>query len=392
MVLVAAIAAEAAAPVPTGSGGSKPIETIAEIPRKSRLAMFKAQQAREKGNFEEAATELLDFIAKNPENDHYLLRFHLGNSLARLERYEEALTQDQAAVRLEGRYAQGWLNLGEMAYNLGKYGIAAEAILKGYEFGEDKPPRLLYFAAASYIMDKQPGLAAPILEELVSGAHGEPQMDWYKALIQTSIDLNDAALGRRAVTGMLQSFPGDDDAWLLAFQFAAGMSDYRQAAIALTVVGYLRPLTHEERMMLGDIYNALEIPARAGMYYEEAIAGAGTSQEYERLASAHLAAYDFEAAEQTLKKALENDPTVRLWSLLGDLYFMRKDYEQAYRAFEKCAALDPEFGRAFLMMGYCALEMGNISGAVPNLQIAANHPKQEQTARALLKRVAEFGN
>jgi tetratricopeptide (TPR) repeat protein len=217
-------------------------------------------------------------------------------------------------------------------------------------------------------------------------------MDWYKALVSATLDMEDVERGRRAVSGMLEDFPSDPEAWLLAFQFAAGANDYRQAAVALTVVGYLRPLTHSEQTTLGDLYNALEIPARASVMYSQAVAEGGTSKEYERLASAHLASYNYEAARATLEKAIEKGPTVRLWSLLGDLHYMQKDYQQAYRAFQKCAELDPEYGRAHLMMGYCALEMGNVGEAVPHLQLAVNYPQQEQTARALLKRVAEAGD
>jgi tetratricopeptide (TPR) repeat protein len=390
IILAALIYSGIAAPVPaSGRGSDGQIETISDVPRRARLAMFKSQQRRDEGDFAGSAQVLIDFLAEHPDDDHYLLRFHLANSLARLDRQDEALEHYQAVVLLEERYGQGWLNLGETAYNLGRYGLAAEAILKGYEYSEEKPPRLIYFAAVAHVMDKKPERAAPLLEKLVSGGYGEQQMDWHKALISACLDMNDIARGKRAVTGMLNEFHDKPDAWLLAFQFSASTNDYRQAAVALTVLGYLRPLTRDEQMMLGDIYNALEIPAQASIYYEQAIADRGSSKEYERLASAHLAAYNYEEAKKTLRRAIEEEPTVRLWSLLGDLHYMQKDYAGAYKAFEKCAELDPDYGRAHLMMGYCAIEMGNVGGAVPHLQVAVNYPQQEGTARALLKRVAE---
>lgn len=390
---VAAEGAFAAENAPTGqtARSDKPIDTISDVPRRTRLALFKAQQHRDKGDFESSAAVLREFLVEHPDGDHFLLRFYLANNLIQLERQEEALEHYQAAVRLEERYGQGWLNLGETAYNLERYGLAAEAIMKGYEYSENKQPRLIYFAAVSHMMDQKPGRAAPLLEELISGSYGEPEIDWYKALISATLDMEAVDRGRRAVSGMLNDFPDDPAAWLLAFQFAAGANEYRQAAVALTVVGYLRPLTRSEEMMLGDLYNALEIPARASLHYGRAVTDEGTPKEYERLASAHLASYNYEAARETLEAAIAKKPTLRLWALLGDLHYMQKNYERAYRAFQKCAALDAEYGRAYLMMGYCALEMGKVGEAVPHLHLAAKYPQQEETARALLARVAESG-
>lgn len=58
----------------------------------------------------------------------------------------------------------------------------------------------------------------------------------------------------------------------------------------------------------------------------------------------------------------------------------------AYAAYQKVTELDSEQGRAFLMMGYCALELGRVGDAREQLQFAASFPEQEKVARDLLKR------
>jgi len=60
---------------------------------------------------------------------------------------------------------------------------------------------------------------------------------------------------------------------------------------------------------------------------------------------------------------------VRLWALLGDLHYM-----------------DENYGRAYLMMGYCALEKGRVEEAAERLNEAAEFPDYRQTALKLLKR------
>ena len=364
----------------------EPMETITDLPRKARLALFKAQEHQDAGEPEKAAEALTDFLERNPDSDHYLLRFFLANSLSQIDDKEGALENYRATVELEPRYRQGWLNLGEMAYNLGRYDVAADAILKGYELDPERPTQLIYYASVSYLLAEKPDKAAPLLEELVSGAHGEPKIEWYRALVSVCLSLGDEERGNNAVTGMLAAYPDNPDAWHLAFQYAASISDYERAAVALTITGYLRDLSREEMMQLADLYSVIKVPARASSYYEAALDDEASTKELERLASAYIASYDTRSALETLERAIEKEPTPRLWSLMGDLHYMDKNYQASYEAFERCAELDPDNGRAYLMMGYCSIEMTNYDEAIAKLEKAVTFPDQEEMALQLVKR------
>jgi tetratricopeptide (TPR) repeat protein len=78
---------------------------------------------------------------------------------------------------------------------------------------------------------------------------------------------------------------------------------------------------------------------------------------------------------------------VRLWSLLGDLHFMEKNYEESYAAFENCVRLDGSYGRGYLVMGYCAIQLGRVEDASIHLMKAATFPEYEDMAAQLLKRM-----
>jgi len=367
----------------------KPLDTVSDIPRLGRKALFQTQKYRDEGNWAESAKILQETLEKHPNQDHFLMRFHLGVSLDQAGQKEAALTQYQEAVRMEPRYAQGWLNLAELAYNIEKYDVAGEAFYQGFQHHDADQPKidLLYYAAACHILAKDHAGASDILEDLVSGRYGTPKLEWYRALIAATIDMEDQARGQRAIGNLLADFPADPEAWYLAFQFAANYNDYRQAAIALTVTGYLRPLSRTESLTLGDVYTAIGVPAAASKYYEQAVVEEGTAEEYERLASAYLASYQSTEALSALRRALEKEPTVRLWSLLGDQHYIDEDYEESYKAYQKCAEIDTSYGRAYLMMGYCALELERYEIAVELLEKAAGYPEQEETAIALLKRI-----
>jgi Flp pilus assembly protein TadD len=113
----------------------------------------------------------------------------------------------------------------------------------------------------------------------------------------------------------------------------------------------------------------------------------GRAEEFERLASAWLSAHAHDRARATLKTALGRKETVRLWSLLGDLEYLDEDYEAALTAFDRSCELDPEFGRGWLMMGYCALELERETEARRHLEKAAEFPGQASGARSLLSRI-----
>ena len=366
----------------------KPLDTIKEVNRRTRLAMFKAQEQRDQGHYEKSAEMLEEFLADHPDLDHYLFRYSLGSNYTLMGQTDKALIHYQACVKLEPRYSQGWLALGEAAYSMEQYSWAADAIVRGYETAETKSPKILFYAAASYILDERPAEAIPLLEELLYETDRELlELDWFRAMVSASLQTEREEPGQRAVEAMLDRFPDDPEAWTLAFQFAVSHADYREGVIALIITGYLRDLTEQERMQLGDLLSAVEIPALASRYYEEALAAGGEPAQYERLASSYLAAYDTGKALEVLERALTAEPTPQLWSLKGDLHYMEEQYAEALEAFDQCTRLDKEQGRAFLMKAYCAIEMKDYSIARAHLNKAARFEDQEDTAINILQQL-----
>ncbi len=390
--LIISLLSLSVAAAPAAGNDADELETVSDLPRKSRLALFNSRKAVEEEEFGRAAEILEKFLRENPDNDHYIIRSYLGMYMARLENREEALKHYRRSVELEPRYSQGWLNLGETAYQMEQYSLAARAILKGFELSADRKAHLLHYAAAAYIMGGEHIRAVDLLEELISGRYGQPGLKWYRALISACLDAKVIGRGERAIESMIDHFPGNPDAWKLAFRFYAGSGDYRQAAVALTIVGYLRPLEPDERVQLGDMYNAIGVPAEASGYYSEAVSDTSPARDFEKLASAYLAAYDYDQALSTLKRALARKPTVRLWALLGDLHYMDDNYREAYRAFGECVRMDPDYGRAYLMMGYCALEMGEVDEAIERLNTATGFSEYRNTAMKLLRRAETQAN
>jgi pentatricopeptide repeat protein len=203
----------------------KPIGSIDDLPREARLALFEAQQQLEAGNSEKAVDILEKYVHDHAKkDDNFVMRYQYASMLVQVDRRQEALAEYERVVVLEPRYDAGWLGLGETAYGLGQYQRAADALRKGYETSAEKRPDVLYYSAAAQLLSGDAKGAVPVLENLVSGAHGAPKFEWYRGLVSACLQAGEPEHGREAVDQMLARFGTNPDAWYLAFHSAVSDS------------------------------------------------------------------------------------------------------------------------------------------------------------------------
>ena len=376
------------------------IESGDGISARGKKALFRARTRQDEGDFEGAASIMVEWLDGKPERAHPLLLFNLALSHFALEQDRLAYEDLTQAVEIEPRYGRGWLRLGEAAYGLEKFAEAGDAFERAYDLTPEHTPEILYYAGVSLLMGQEPGRALEALEKLLAGHREGADLDWYQAMISAGIEADRPGVVEPFVDQLQADNPSEPRAWELSYQFAVGQEDYRSAAVSLTVAGYLRPLSRSEAVQLGDLYSVISVPVKAAGYYEQAMdmptttddIESGRTDEYERLASAWLGAHDHDRARATLQTALSEQETVGLWSLLGDLEYLDKDFEAALTAFGRSCEVDPDFGRGWLMMGYCAIELGRQDEARRHLEKAAEYPGQAAGARSLLGRIGPSGS
>jgi len=339
----------------------------------------------EAGRSGEAVRLLREYLNEHPGGDHGVLEFMLGNGLYAEARTGEALDAYREAVRLVPCYGPAWVNLGQAAMERQLYPLAASALVRGYELTGRKDPALVYHAAVARVLEGRFDLALPLLEPLLDA--GPPNLEWAKTLLHVYMRLGRDERAAALLDRLLAAHPDNPEAWRYAYRFEANRHRYEQAAVALTVLGYLTPLTREEQLLLGDLFSAIRVPRAAAERYELALREGASAQEIERLALSYLAAHRPAQARRALKRALESQPSPRLWLLLGELYAMEESYPEALEAFRESARLDAGEGRTYLMMGYCALQLGRKQEAVEALNKAAEYPRQRREARQLLERL-----
>lgn len=380
-----AVPASASEPDPQLLAEQNRLESGNDLSSRARRALFRARDRQDEGANEEAATIITNWLAGDPGREHHLLRFNQAASYFSLDRPADALTSLEKAVDLSPRFARAWVRLGEAAYELEEYARAGEAFGQAYDLSPEHQPEILYYAGVSLLSGGQPGLALDQLARLIDHHAEVAGLDWYQALLAAAVD---AAQPDRAVSyldRLLLAEPDNPDAWVLAYRFHAGQTAYEAAAIHLTVADHLRALDRSELVQLGDLYAVIGVPLQAARYYERAYTADSEPKpaEYRKLASAWLAAHELTSARSTLQVALAARPTTVLWALQGDVEYVAQDFRAALTAFSKSTELDPDYGRGYLMMGYCALELGEEESARQHLSRAAEFPDQAAAAQGL---------
>jgi tetratricopeptide (TPR) repeat protein len=335
----------------------KAVYTAPKLTPAVQKAVYTAQQAMEKKDYLKAEECLKKFIKKNPKKPHYLVEFTLANALAVTDKNREALPHYRAAASLYPAFTAAWQNMGKVYFDLKQYDKAGNCLLKAYELNEKKEHSLLYYAAVSYIMAKKEKKALPHLERLVSGEIGAPKTEWLEALLKVYMDLKLKEKAFAVVRRLIDKNGDDPRWWKILAQLHLQQSDYKPAVAALTVHSYLTPLKKQDVMLLGDLYNAVGVPLSAAVYYEKALTSGNNPAVYEKLASAYIGAHRSARAIEMLNRALEKKPTSTLWFMMGHVLYEQGNFDKAYHAFNQSARLNSKNGRAYLMMGYCGLQM-----------------------------------
>ncbi|MEA3415511.1 MAG: tetratricopeptide repeat protein [Thermodesulfobacteriota bacterium] len=353
-------------------------------------AVYTAQQAMEKKDYLKAEECLKKFIKKNPKKPHYLVEFTLANALAAAGKDRDALPHYRAAANLYPAFTAAWQNMGKIYFDLKQYNKAGDCLLKAYELNEKTEHSLLYYAAVSYIMAKKERKALLHLEYLVSGEIGPPKTEWLEALLKVYMDLKLKEKAFAVVRRLIDENGDDPRWWKILAQLHLQQSDYKPAVAALTVHSYLTSPKKQDIMLLGDLYNAVGVPLSAAVYYEKALTSGNNPAVYKKLASAYIGAHRPAKAIEVLDRALEKKPTSGHWFMMGQALYEEENFDKAYNAFNQSACLNSKNGRAYLMMGYCALQMDKKEAARTAFQKASRFPKQRKMAKELLKQVASL--
>jgi tetratricopeptide (TPR) repeat protein len=349
--------------------------------------LFQAQQAISAKDYAAAETILTGHLKSNSGAAQYLLFFSLGNALAMSGKNAEALEEYRNAVRSYPGDAAVWQNMGKIYYELQQYARAGESLARAYALSTPPSSSTGYQAAVAYILAGRPESARPILEGLSTEDPGVSRSDWVEALLKVYLDLGQRGKALVFVRQQLPYLGNAAKLWQLMARLYIDNGEYGNAAAALEVKLSLQPGDREDRRLLGDLYLMAKVPLKAARQYESMLGDNASPGDYEKAASAYLAAHRPDKAAEVLRRGIQHCATSRLWWLLASVCYETEDFEQAIQACTKSSELDPRNADADLMMGYCALQLDRPQDARAAFVNAARNPRQRTEAQ---KRIQEI--
>ena len=367
-------------------------ETSSEPPptRTEQKVLHQAQTALSEKAYDKAKSLLVAHMSAHPDGVHYLVAFALGNVFSLSGDPAAALTHYKAAAEGAPKDAAIRQNMGKAYYDLERFEEAGECLSQAHALTDPADPNLAYQAAVAYIFAEKPAAALPLLEAITTGDAQPPKAEWFEALLKVYVDLKMSkqvlALARRLI-----GREGDSPRlWQALTHLYIEQRAYQEAAAAMEIYLGLVPGNREAIRQLGDLYHMAGIPLQAARRYEALLTDDAAASLYERTATAYMAAHQMDKAAAILRNGLDRRSTARMWWLSATIHFENEAYVQAYEAFEKSTRINPKYARAYLMMGYCALQYDRLGDARAAFQKAARSPKLRAEANRMIEQIDSY--
>ncbi len=402
-----------------------------KIPIAEQIVLNKAYKFAQQNDFAGALTVLDDFKIKRGKKEkpvHPMIWFTMGNYFFQTRSLKKAAFSYENAVSEAPEFSAAWLNLAQTCYSLENYVKAGNAFVKGYEAGEEKDPKHLYYSANAYFSAKacdraldifkrllkdhsheievswyetlvhiyltleQPEKALPHMELLARQSTGSRKAQWQNTLLYQYMDLNMNDKALALITELTASHPEEPKWWKGLVHFSLADNDYETALAALTLCSYLTPLSDSEKKLMAELNQAAGIPQKAAEYFTDLFQRKKSVDLLKNIITACQQMNELETALEFADKGLtlfkdkaDSKDLIQLKMIRAELLFAMKNYAEAADMFQDVAAKKGRNqGRAWLLLGYSAMNMGDDKRADHALKNALKFEQQKKAAQRAL--------
>jgi len=406
-----------------------------EMPPGVVITLNKASKLVESDKTAEAIDVLKRFKNKHKKVDpttakkrgytHYAIDFTLGNYYLMLSKPKKAVSHFQEAVAKQKNYSDAWINLAKCYYDLEKFDSAAQAFKKGYQTQTQKKAIYLYYSTVCYtsaddfqsaesvfrlLLKNHPKeitlewketfvhilrsqqketIALPYIEELAEKTLGKKQKEWREMLLYQYMSLN---MDTKAIAyaRWLTKVDTLEGKWWKALSHLYFQKDqYKKGLVSLLVYSFITPLTSQELTLIGDIHLMLGMPDKSVTYYEKLLKDSLDAKIIKKIVNGYIRLYDYEKAlswlNQGLTLKMDSKMSLELLKLKGNLLFEAEKYKDSAKIFQKICKKEKKKGHYLLMLGYAALNSGQLDKAQKAFTKAKKYKKQYREARKALR-------
>ena len=408
-----------------------------DLPGSARVVLSPAARLIQDKAYAQATALLQEFQARSgpfpgPSGDdprgahHPEIYFALGTCHLLLEDYHPARAAYEKALQRDPDHINSWLNLAQAGYALKDYATAARGFAEAYNRAPSPDPEHLYNSAAALLMAEQYGpaiavfdklfaqhveaiqpawrenyvhallaenqvrQALPHIRRLAATTTGEKQIQWQEILLHQYLQLEMDQAARDLIRQLTREAPLRAKWWHAMAHVALQDNRYEQALMAMTVVGYLRPLSRQETKLVADLHLQVGIPVKAVPLYTAALE---KDCDLRLLKSLVRALQQLDRLQEALDVCRRFKPKTCDGDLLmteADLLYALDRFEEAGQAYRRVARADRRrAGRAWLMAGYAALQLQDAAAGREALAKAVTFQGQRQAALVAMRRLPD---
>lgn len=408
------------------------------VPPPARLVLAKAGRLMEDERYPEAVEALTAFAARggsmpasgrpDPRGYHHpLIYFALGNAHLMQDALLQAENAYRRALARDPGMADAWANLAGVYYRRKEYAEAGKCFLQSYETAAEKEPERLFYSAAAFLnagrhkrsigllerlladhpADSRPawketlvhallaadqaGRALPYIRQLVQTCEGEQKIRWQEILLQQYLQLEMQQEALALVRTLTREQPTEARWWKALAHVQLTGSRYENALAALLIYSWLAAPSADEQRLLADLYLQVGIPVKAAPIYAELLERKPNPHLLQHLAMAYRRLGRPADALKHLEPFAQGADEPSVLMLQGDLLYEMGRYADAAEIYRQAARIDAhQTGRAWLMAGYAAWQMNDLSGSRAAFERAAGFRDQKEAARLAMHRLSQY--
>lgn len=412
---------------------AEPLWDPGDLPAAVRLVLGEAGELMNQQKYGPAIEKLLAFEARGRSAgdgdrsphavySHPMIHFALGNAYLLQADAGAARNAFERAVARHPDWVPAWLNLAKAHYDLNAPGEAARCFYAAYEKGGHQNPEHLYLGAAALLMDRQyeasvarfdqllahhpdhmqpewrehlvhallssdqPRRALPHIRLLARMYEGDKRIQWQEILLHQYMHLEMHAEALTLVRILVNEAPTLAKWWKAKAHLHLNTQSYAPALVAMTIYGFLSPLSRDEQRLLADLRLQLGIPGQAVPVYETLLAEGADKRLLQNLVTALRQVGRPDAALRHLEAY--PDPDSDLLMLRADLLYALEQYADAAEAYRRAAGRNTrQAGQAWLMAGYAAWQIKDLTASRRDFQRAADYDRQRQSALQAMRRL-----
>jgi tetratricopeptide (TPR) repeat protein len=410
-------------------------ETANELPLPAQRVLGEVSDLMDRKAYDAAIAKLIAFRRQeqspgdqaqaDPEGRrHPLIDLALGNLYLLKEDYPKAKAALQQVVARQPQRADAWLNLAKACYETRDYGRAAGAFANAYDRSPagEKDPQHLYFAAVSHQLGganaeaipvferlfaahsekikpqwrenfvhalmaaDKPRRALPLVRQLARQASGEARLKWQETLLHLYLRLEMIPEARTHARQLAHEAPGEARWWKALAHVELSAESYAEALAALTVYGYLQPLTQTEQRLWADLNLQLDIPDHAAPVYARLLQQGNDPKLLEKLIAALRQAGHYDEALALLDRHGVDSPAKLM--LRADLLYSSRRFAEAAEAYRQAALENKNAaGQAWLMAGYAAWQINDLEASRQAFRQASRFAQQKKAALSAIRQI-----